>query len=206
MAKAGISGLAVFYATAGGILLWSGFKGQTIKETIQAVTSGNASALTQQGTETVSGPTLDVFSGSSGSSSTPAGDYTGALSNPVSVSGVGEAANRAAAEAAAAVYGWTGAQWTALNNVVMRESSWNNTIQNSSSGAFGIAQALGHGTSGTGGKYGNNYGGYGLSTSQAIAANHGAAGPQITWMLNYIKATYGSPEGAWNSEQTRGYY
>jgi cell wall-associated NlpC family hydrolase len=55
-----VSGLAVFYATAGGILLWSGLKGQTIKQTIQAITTANSSALSQQGGETVGTPQLSI--------------------------------------------------------------------------------------------------------------------------------------------------
>lgn len=99
----------------------------------------------------------------------------------------------------------TGSNWTYWNDVAMRESGWSNTAQNAS-GALGIAQALGHGVAGGGGKYGNQYGGYGLSVAQDRDANNGVAGPQISWMVDYIKATYGSPQGAWNSELTRGWY
>lgn len=197
-----VSGLAVFYATTGGILLWSGFKGQTLTETIKAITSGNAAALNQQGSETVGSPTVATSSGAGETASTGAVAAVGGT-----VSGATQKANQAAAMLQAAAYGWVGSQWTALNNVEMAEAGWNNLAQNPASGAFGIAQALGHGTAGTAGKYGNNYGAnYGLSVSQAIAANNGSAGPQITWMLGYIKATYETPEAAWAHEQSAGYY
>jgi hypothetical protein len=217
MAGAGISGLAVFYATAGGILLWSGIKGQTIKETISAVTSSNVSALSQAGSETVGTPSIGIEPGASassgGSGSTSSGGGGGG-STPASASslatnngalGTSAAANKTLAEAIAATYGWTGAHFTALDEVIMRESGYSTTAQNAS-GALGIAQALGHGGSNTGGSLGNEYGGYGLTAAQAQSANSGSASWQLVWMMNYIKATYGSPEGAEQSEQTRGYY
>lgn len=173
MAKAGISGLAVFYSAAGGVLLWSGFKGQTVAQTVKAITSGNAAALAQQGSQTVGSPVVGTSPGTSDGETTSQGSVV-----PVggTVSGASEKANQASAMAAAALYGWAGSQWTALNNVEMAEAGWNNLAQNPSSGAFGIAQALGHGGAGTAGKYGNSYGAqYGLSVTQAQAANNGSA-------------------------------
>jgi hypothetical protein len=152
---------------------------------------------------------VGVTDASSGSTGATAGETasTGAVAAVGgTVSGVSQKANQAAAVLLAAAYGWTGGQWTALNNVEMAEAGWNNLAENPSSGAFGIAQALGHGTSGTAGKYGNQYGGYGLTTAQAQAANNGSAGPQIQWMLAYIKATYGDPEAAWAHEQSNHWY
>jgi hypothetical protein len=62
--------------------------------------------------------------------------------------------------AAAAPYRWTGTQWTDLNLLWERESGWNNLIANPSSGAFGIAQALGHGETGTNGAGATGASGY----------------------------------------------
>lgn len=62
-----VSGLAVFYATAGGVLLWSGFKGQTIRDTLKAITTSNAAALAAKGGQAVGGVTLST-SGTSGGS------------------------------------------------------------------------------------------------------------------------------------------
>ena len=45
----------------------------------------------------------------------------------------------------AASYGWTGAQFGCLRLLWDRESGWSATAENPSSGAYGIAQALGHG-------------------------------------------------------------
>lgn len=202
-----ISGTAVFYSTAGGILLWSGFKGQTVPETIKAITSGNAAALDQKGSQAVSSPTVTQAA----ASTTAAAGETDAAGTVLPVGGnvstATEAANKAAGVLIAASFGWAGSQFTALDNIAMAESGWNNLAQNPSSGAFGIAQALGHGTAGTAGKYGDNYGaGYGLSVSSAVAANNGSAAPQITWMCGYVKAAYGTPEQAWAFHQANGYY
>ena len=205
-----VSGLGLFYATTGGVLLWSGFKGQTIKETITAITSGNAAALAQKGSQAVGSPVVGSSTAAAAQDVQTGSGITGSEDNPAAASGVStvtEAANKAAGVLVAASFGWAGSQFTDLDNIVMAESGWNNLIQNPSSGAFGIAQALGHGTAGTAGKYGNNYGAnYGLSTASAIAANNGSAGPQITWLCGYIKAAYGTPAAAWAFHLANGYY
>jgi hypothetical protein len=87
----------------------------------------------------------------------------------------------------------------------MRESGTSSTAQNPS-GALGIAQALGHGVAGGGGRFGNEYGGFGLDVAADQLANSGVPEPQIKWMANYMRSAYGGPVGAWNSEVTRGFY
>lgn len=91
-----------------------------------------------------------------------------------------------------------------------RESGWNSEARNPTSGAFGIAQALGHGQADTAASDGTNeYGAeYGLSAAEARAANSGDARWQIEWGLGYIKDTpgYGSPSAAWAHEQANGWY
>jgi hypothetical protein len=74
-----------------------------------------------------------------------------------------------------------------------RESGWSNTAENPSSGAYGIAQALGHGPT-------NQY--------PAGPANPpvSSASAQIAWGLSYIKQTYGSPSAAWAHEESEGWY
>jgi len=196
-----VSGIGVIYTTTGFVLVWSGVKNASIKDTLTSFLKGAVPTPNPTGAVTVG-------VSSTGSSSSGETTANGAVV-PVggTVSGTGAKANKAAAMLQAAAYGWTGSQWTALDNVEMAEAGWNNLAQNPSSGAFGIAQALGHGTSGTAGKYGNNYGAnYGLSTAQAKAANDGSAGPQIQWFLGYIKAVYGTPEKAWAHEQANHWY
>lgn len=98
-------------------------------------------------------------------------------------------------------YGWGPGQWSPLVKLWTRESNWRTTATNPQSGAFGIAQALGHGTVGTAAPDGENmYGGYGLTDAQNRQANAGNATQQIHWGLNYIKATYGTPQAAWAFE------
>lgn len=104
-------------------------------------------------------------------------------------------------------FGWTSSQQqTAFDQVESREAGWNPKARNASSGALGIAQALGHGNANTAGTLGNEYGGYGLTDAQAVQANSGSAWYQLVWMVNYIHSVYGSPEAAWAHEQTFDWY
>ncbi len=124
--------------------------------------------------------------GASGGGSAPAGD-TGASSATA-------AKNQAIGKLLAAPYGWaTGQQWADLVSLWNRESGWNNHAENSTSGAYGIAQALGHGPT-------NQY--------PAGPANPpiSSAAAQIAWGLSYIKQRYGSPSAAWAHETSAGWY
>lgn len=89
-----------------------------------------------------------------------------------------------------------------------QESGWSPAARNKSSGAYGIAQALGHGQADTAAPDGTNeYGAeYGLTAAQAQQANAGSTTFQIMWGLGYIQALYGSPANAWAHEQTYGWY
>lgn len=80
-------------------------------------------------------------------------------------------------EMAAAKYGWSGSQWSALNWLVSHESSWNPNAQNPTSSAYGLFQFL----DGTWGPYGPK------TSDPAKQAQYG---------LEYIKGRYGSPEKA----------
>lgn len=76
------------------------------------------------------------------------------------------------------------AQFACLSPLWERESGWNAYAVNSSSGAYGIPQALGHGHP------------YALGDYRA----------QIDWGLNYIRNRYGSPCGAWSFWQSHRWY
>jgi hypothetical protein len=117
-------------------------------------------------------------------------------------------ASTATVRAAAGTHGWgNGTQWNALTHLIAQESGGNATARNPSSGALGIAQALGHGTSCSAGTLGNEYGPqYGLSCAQARQANSGNATQQLRWMLGYIKSRYGSPAAAWQHETQNNWY
>lgn len=152
------------------------------------------------------GTAASAASGSSGGTSSGGSSAGGggSASAPSAPSGI---SNTAAIQKAAALFGWgSGTQWSCLTNVINAESGGNPLATNSGSGAFGIAQALGHGVSGTAGCGRNEYGGYGLSASQASQANCGNAYYQAIWMMTYIKAVYGNPCGAWAHEQSDHWY
>lgn len=91
--------------------------------------------------------------------------------------------------AAAQPFNWTGAQMTALNNIVMAESGWNQRAENPSSGAYGIPQAL-------------------PGSKMASAGKDWQTDPrtQIAWMLEYIRSRYGTPVAAWQFHLGHGWY
>jgi hypothetical protein len=104
-------------------------------------------------------------------------------------------------------YGWgSGPQWEALRKIEMAEAGFDPRIANPSSGALGLAQALGHGAPGTAGTLGDEYGGWGLTSEQARLANSGDPANQAVWMMNYIKSRYGTPEAAWSFHLDNGWY
>lgn len=92
-------------------------------------------------------------------------------------------------EQLAASRGWTGEQWYCLYQLWQRESGWNTTSGNSSSGAYGIPQAL-------------------PGSKMASAGSDWATNPttQINWGLGYIAGRYSAPCDAWASSQSRGWY
>ncbi|WP_327281214.1 MULTISPECIES: transglycosylase SLT domain-containing protein [unclassified Streptomyces] len=81
------------------------------------------------------------------------------------------------------------AQFAAFNNIVSRESGWNHTATNASSGAYGLVQAL-------------------PGSKMASAGADWKTNPrtQIKWGLDYMNSRYGSPVGAWNFWQTHHWY
>lgn len=99
-------------------------------------------------------------------------------------------ANRALGKRMAAEKGWTGVQWTCLNNLWTRESGWKHTVYNySGSGAYGIPQAL-------------------PGSKMANAGSDWRTNPatQIRWGLKYIQSRYKTPCGAWSAFQSKGWY
>lgn len=105
-------------------------------------------------------------------------------------------------------YGWEAAQMGSLIRLWTQESGWSTAARNPTSGAYGIAQALGHGGADTAAPDGTNeYGAqYGLTPGEAQQANAGNARWQIEWGLGYIKDRYGSPDAAWAHEQANNWY
>ncbi|MEV6049319.1 lytic transglycosylase domain-containing protein [Streptomyces xanthochromogenes] len=81
------------------------------------------------------------------------------------------------------------AQFEAFSKIVTQESGWNHTATNSSSGAYGLVQAL-------------------PASKMASAGSDWKTNPatQIKWGLDYMNSRYGSPVGAWNFWQAHHWY
>lgn len=86
-------------------------------------------------------------------------------------------------------YGWGDDQWGCLESLWERESNWNHTAMNPSSGAYGIPQSL-------------------PGNKMATAGADWQTNPttQITWGLGYIQERYGSPCSAWAHSESVGWY
>lgn len=88
------------------------------------------------------------------------------------------AANKALARK---MFPWPASQWGAFDTLEMHEAGYNRFARNPGSGAYGIPQALPPTKM--------------PFAAQAAGGSH--AGPQLSWMFNYIRATYGTPGNAW---------
>lgn len=85
--------------------------------------------------------------------------------------------------------GWDQGEYECLVALWTRESNWNVYAHNPSSGAYGIPQSL-------------------PGEKMASAGADWATNPatQITWGLGYIAARYGTPCGAWEHSERKGWY
>ncbi|MFF7474880.1 transglycosylase SLT domain-containing protein [Streptomyces sp. NPDC008092] len=81
------------------------------------------------------------------------------------------------------------AQFNAFSKIVSHESGWNPSATNSSSGAYGLVQAL-------------------PGSKMASAGSDWKSNPatQIKWGLDYMNSRYGSPTAAWSFWQANGWY
>jgi hypothetical protein len=84
--------------------------------------------------------------------------------------------------------GW-GDQFGCLDSLWRKESGWNHTARNPSSGAFGIPQSL-------------------PASKMASAGADWRTNPltQMRWGLDYIEDVYGSPCAAWAHSRASGWY
>lgn len=80
----------------------------------------------------------------------------------------------------------SGAEWADWVSLWNQESNWLTTAVNPNSGATGIPQLL--------------------PSAHAIPPGWSSATVQITWGIEYIAGTYGSPSKAWQHEQSHGWY
>ncbi|MFF0103615.1 aggregation-promoting factor C-terminal-like domain-containing protein [Streptomyces hirsutus] len=81
------------------------------------------------------------------------------------------------------------AQYQCFSNIVQRESGWNHTATNASSGAYGLVQAL-------------------PASKMASAGSDWKTNPatQISWGIGYMNERYGSPCAAWDFWQANNWY
>jgi hypothetical protein len=86
-------------------------------------------------------------------------------------------------------YGWGSGEFSCLDTLWEHESSWDPHAENSSSGAYGIPQAL----------PGSKMSTYGSDWQSSPVT-------QIEWGLAYIRQSYASPCGAWSVWQSKGWY
>jgi hypothetical protein len=196
----------LFMIGGGAILLWSGITGKqwsaVLKDLIQGKSPKNLPSLN------VIAPTTTTSTGGALAGMGVYGYSPGIFPGNPPIGQISGKSNQGIAQSQLGRYGWGAGEMIPLIALWTRESGWNPLARNDSSGAFGIAQALGHGqgpaTAAPNGT--NEYGGYGLTPAEARAANEGNPEYQIIWGLNYIKQTYGTPSGAWAHETSAGWY
>jgi hypothetical protein len=114
-----------------------------------------------------------------------------ATSGPASTSSVdiSDGDPRDIARVLMAGFGFGADQFGCLDSLWTRESNWNPSAHNASSGAHGIPQAL-------------------PGSKMASAGPNWESDPatQIRWGLGYIQDRYGSPCGAWGHSESHGWY
>jgi hypothetical protein len=148
-----------------------------------------------------------LFLGGAGGGASAGTPLPAAASVGAVAADAGAAVNEALGAQLAVAFGWAGAQDTCLNELWTRESGWRTTAINPASGAYGIAQALGHAEGATlaMNKQGDNYPDAFKAANPAPWGSSDATA-QINWGLGYIKSAYGSPCAAWNHETADGFY
>ncbi|WP_273488167.1 G5 domain-containing protein [Ancrocorticia populi] len=137
------------------------------------VGTGEAAAETESSSDSDSSDSdsSDSSSSSSGTTAVPSGDA------------------QSIAHSMMASYGWGDDQFTCLVSLWQRESGWNASASNASSGAYGIPQAL-------------------PGSKMASAGSDWQTNPatQIKWGLGYIEGRYGNPCNAWGHSESVGWY
>lgn len=196
----GISGAALAAILAGSAFLYAGIKGKSITSSLQNLIKGQSPATA-----------TSAFGISTPAEPAAAGDFTqpSDVAGNLAPGGGTNKANRALAQLMAAGYGWTGAEWAALDHGWgTLESGFNNQIYSGGqvggpykpNKAYGIPQALGHGPDGAPYPAGNG-------ANPPGAGGTSSAADQIAWGLAYIKGKYGKPTNVpgWTGGPYSGY-
>jgi hypothetical protein len=156
---------------------------RTLANTIGTVVPGG---LFRQMLLNLVGSVFSIAAGTGGGS----GGGGSSILNAITGGGGSASQNLTLGQRMAAALGWTGLEWTDLQQLWQRESGWNQYAKNPKSGAYGIAQAL------PASKY----------PLAGQAAGGSSPNAQIQWGLNYIRSRYGDPEGALAHENQLGFY
>lgn len=172
-------GVGVAASLVGGMLIYGGIRGYSFLAILQNLVTGKpittgVSVINPLATPG-SASTADVTDSNGAGPVAPGGNQGLAL------------------QLASSMYGWEGAEWTALQKLWNQESSFNNHAKNPSSGAYGIPQAL-------------PYSKMPKAAWPETAGGSSDAATQIKWGLTYIKGRYGSPQMAWAHEQSNNWY
>lgn len=182
-----VSGLGAAMTVSGIVLVLSGVRNVPVKDTLTSLLGGKVPAANPTGPVTVG---VSDTAGGTGSGSGSAGTGTAAPGD-TGASSPSAAANQATAKLLAVSLGhptWvTGQEWADWVSLWNQESRWSTTAVNASSGATGIPQLN--------------------PAAHAIPAGWNgpaAAAVQITWGINYIAETYGSPSAAWAFDVNNG--
>ncbi|MDQ1137163.1 hypothetical protein QE410_001962 [Microbacterium sp. SORGH_AS 1204] len=152
------------------------------RQEAEAAAAAAAKAAEEEAAAQRSASSTSSSSSSGGGSSAPFA--TGGGSGDNSPAGA-----KATARGMLSSRGWGDDQFSCLESLWNKESGWNYQAYNSSSGAFGIPQAL-----------------PGSKMSSAGADWQTNAATQISWGLGYISGRYGDPCGAWGHSQSTGWY
>lgn len=157
-----------------------------------------------------------------GTTDHPGAAHHGTAAAAIQAAPVAASSNEALANHMAVSYGWTAGngQTGCLDKLWARETggTWDPLITDPLSagpggpGAFGIAQALDHGGTGTSAVVtihyldGTSVSGVTVNEYPGQAANAGNAAAQIGWGLGDIRDVYGNPCNSWAHEEANGWY
>lgn len=190
-----VDGLSLAVTATGVVFLYAGIKGKSILATFQSVLTGKSPASVAS-TNTISnqGATGNLAAGSLVGQGVTSG-----------TSGGSPAQNQALAKlmAGGQFPDWiVGQQWSDWVSLWNKESGWNQYADTRKTGldppdasvfAYGIAQA-------------RPYSKYPQAGWPADKGGNSDPSAQISWGIDYISQTYGSPSGAWAHELANNWY
>jgi len=180
-----VKGTYLLLAGIGGVFAYSGIAGKNFSDALRLLAGGESPS--KASAANTFQPITSSISGTS----------TATYGYGQSLAGGNAGANQTVAKLLALAMGhpsWTtGQEWTDWVALWNQESGWSQTAQNSSSGAYGIPQALPYTK---------------MPKSAWPPADGGSSNvqAQISWGISYIASVYGSPSAAWAHEESQGWY